>query len=151
MSTDDTEGSVVQRRWWKGYVVAGVIVIAIVFFVGFYWAYLGRVDLVTAQRSACEDALADRRSDIQVRATQAWATQRVAEDPAQPMRTRAARGVEAEQDRRSVQDRLTRVDDKTVTAILASVRPEVRSVIRSLDTGRRLVCNDEHPSASLLR
>lgn len=150
MSTDETDEPVIPRRWWKGYVAAGVIIIATVFFIGLYWAYLGRVDLVTAQRSSCEDALADRRSDIQVRATQAWATQQVAEDPGQPKRTRSARRVEAEQDRRSVQDRLTRVDDKTVTAILASVRPEVRRVVRELDTGRRLVCVTAHPSASLL-
>lgn len=120
------------------------------FFIGYYWAFLGRVELVDAQRLTCHADVTDRRSDIVVRATQAWATQRVADDEQQPYRTRAARSIEAAQDRASVRDRLTRVDKHAVAGLLNDAPKEVRALIVRLDSGTRLDCNHKHPDARLL-
>lgn len=133
------------------YMIAGMLSVAFVSFLGFYWAYLGRVALVDAQRQSCRETVTDRRSDILVRATQAWATQQVADDPRQPPRTRRVRGVEAAQDRMSVRDRLTRVDSPTVAAIIRDAKTaQVWRLILRLDTGRRLDCAVEHPAATVI-
>lgn len=134
----------------KGYVTAGVVLLITVFFIGSYWAFLGRVELVRAQRQTCHADVNDRRSDILVRATQAWAAQRVADDEQQPRYTRQARRIEAAEDRASVRDRLTRVDNHAVASLLADASKEVRALIVRLDTGTRLDCNREHPNARLL-
>lgn len=112
--------------------------------------YQGRKAIVTSQRQACAEDVKDRRSDILVRATQAWATQQVADDPRQPARTRHARSVEAAQDRASVRDRLGRIDDKAAMTLYERMPPEVADLLASLDRGRRLSCAREHPPASLL-
>lgn len=128
-------------------VVAGL---AIILAAGQYNGYRGRVALVNAQRQSCADDVRDRTSDIRVRATQAWATQRVADDRAQPARTRSARRVEAATDRASVRDRLTRIDQAAVDHLLVTTTPPITDLLLNLDTGRRLDCRVEHPSASLL-
>lgn len=134
----------------KAYVIAGTVLLTTMFFIGYYWGFLGRADLVAAQRLTCHADVTDRRSDILVRATQAWATQRVADDEQQPHRTRAARSVEAGQDRLSVRDRLTRVDDHAVASLRVDAPREVWKLIVRLDTGVRLNCNHKYPSARLL-
>lgn len=131
--------------------VVALMAIILASFTGLYWAYLGRVDLVAAQRRSCHDDIRDRRSDVLVRATQAWATQQIADDPKQPPRTRKARGIEAAQDRQSVQDRLTRVDDDAISTIIGAAKNDnIWRLIKNLDSGRRLDCAVEHPAARLL-
>jgi hypothetical protein len=126
--------------------------LTLILFAGFYSSYLNRVELVKAERQACRDDIRDRSSDILVRATQAWGTQRVADDPLQPLRTRKARSVEAREDRESVRDRLTRIDDVSLVRILSEANhPDVRALILHLDADRRLDCNLEHPPATLVK
>lgn len=142
--------SVLARSWREmlPYVAVGMMAIILSSITGFYWAYVGRVGLSTAQFKSCQDDIRDRRSDILVRATQAWSTQQVASDPKQSARTRRARSIEAAQDRQSVADRLTRIDDPTVASIMGSAKSgQIRELVASLDTGRRLDCAEEHPPA----
>lgn len=132
------------------FMVVAMMAVILSSFTGGYWAYLGRVSLVEAQRRACQDALKDRRSDILVRATQAWSAQQVADDPKQSAKTRKARGIEAMQDRQSVSDRITRVDDATIATIIHDApSDQIWRLIKRLDSGRRLDCKVEHPTPSL--
>jgi hypothetical protein len=132
------------------YFVIGVVGMALVGTVGFIWTYTGRLQLVRAQRLSCLQSVSDRRSDILVRATQAWATQRVADDPLQPLRTREVRRIEAAQDRASVRDRLTRIDTASVEAIVRNAADsQIWRLVMRLDTGRRLDCSVEYPDTKI--
>ncbi len=94
------------------------------------------------RKGICEKDVRDRASDIVVRSTQAWATQTVASDRAQPEKTRHARSIEASVDRESVRDRMTRIDEPAANWIYSRVRPEVHAnIVRyKLDAGKRLDC-----------
>jgi hypothetical protein len=132
------------------YILATVAVFTSFLLIGMYWGYLGRSRIVESERQACHHGVTDRRAAVLVNATQAWATQQVADDPRQPTHTRRARAIEAAQDRSAVRDYLTRVDSPSVAMILTALRPEIRALVVSLDTGRRLNCAAEHPDATLL-
>jgi hypothetical protein len=149
----------VRMKMQKSTLVA--IGLSLIVAAGWYWAYQGRANLETAtrhartelvhaQRRACADDITDRASDILVRAAQAWATQQVASDPRQPHRTRVARAIEARQDRASVRDRLTRVDDSAATVIYRQApNHAIRALILYLDSGQRLHCTARHPTPPL--
>lgn len=133
------------------YMVVGLMAIILTSITGAYWAYLGRVDQVAGERRACQYDVKDRRSDILVLATQAWAAQQIADDPKQPARTRRARSIEAAQDRDAARDRLTRVDDKAIAAIVVDAKEaQIWRLIQKLDADRRLDCATLHPAAKLL-
>lgn len=72
--------------------------------------FAGRRDIVNSQRANCHRGIADRLDSIDVRSTQAWSAQVIADDPFQSARTREARGSEARVLRRSVRRLTVHVD-----------------------------------------
>lgn len=127
-----------------------VIVAVVVMGYAVWSAYQGRVLIVDSSRQGCREDIRDRESDILVRATQAWATGVVANDPRQPQRTRNARGFESGVEAMSVRDRLTRVDQDAAERIYARATAKVREALKAADTGKRISCEQRYPSPSLL-
>jgi hypothetical protein len=133
------------------YALVGAAVLVSLFVIGLSGSYLGRVQLVTAQRQACRDDADDRRTEILMYATQAWANQRAAEDNYAHSRTRHARQLEAAQGRAAVRDLLSRIDDEHVALALdAAANDVIRRLMLHADTGRRLSCIELNPNPSLL-
>jgi hypothetical protein len=134
------------------YALVGAAVLLCLFLIGLSGSYLGRVQLVSAQRLAFQDSTDDRRSEILMYATQASANQLSADaSSVLPESVRRARAVEAAQGRAAVRDLLTRVDEESVTLILdAAANDGIRRLVLGADTGRRLNCTEQHPSPSLL-
>lgn len=108
------------------------ITLAAIAFVPLYVGYVGRVEIVNADRHSCTRGIQDRLTSIRVWQQQRHAAAAIGRDPFQSPRTRRARNAEARQLKDAIAGATRRVDPAhggTLICTEAFPKPSVWSAL----------------------